>query len=629
MTAAMAHRGPDGVGHWVDGPVALGHRSLHTTPESLLESQPLADETGDLCLVFDGRVDNRDELRRELESPGIRLRDSTDAELILKAYARWGEGFPARILGDFALAIWDRRNRRLFCACDCFGAKPLYYHLDDRTFLFASEQQTLFAAGSLERRPDLAAAGLYLLGGYDDREGTLYQGVRRLPAAHALTLAGGNLRQKQYWDLDPGPKVRCASDAEYAGQFLALFRDAVRARLRNQSGAGVMLSGGLDSSSITSVAAMLRREGAVPDRPFEAFSVGYDRFPCDERPFSSEVARQSSVPWNTFVHERQDPAIFSFDNAALYPDVFYHPLLYGYIPLYRHGRARGFSVFFDGGGGDELFDADYDYLTGMMFGGHFLRLARQVRLDAAYYHRSPRQLLVDYCLRPLVPRPVKKALRPLRKRLLGDGNLFMRPEFVKAERLRERLESGQPPRKMPTRSQQSLYNRLFYGWNANRGFPMIETFAAQFSLEIRRPFLDRRLVEFMIALPEDQRWRPGLGSGSKIILRNAMRGILPEKVRTRTSEAEFSGPTEYELRERQVAEVEKLFRTSALASEGMLDRARLLHTFEQYRSGTSTGERLNHLTRPVELALQLELWFRAVRSANAGQESGVALKSQP
>ncbi|HLW78557.1 MAG TPA: asparagine synthase (glutamine-hydrolyzing) [Terriglobia bacterium] len=621
LTAAMAHRGPDGAGHWVDGPVALGHRLHRTTPESRLESQPLLDETGDLCLTFDGRVDNPEDLRREIEAEGVPLRDSTDAELALKAYVRWGEECLSRLLGDFALAIWDRRCRKLFCARDPLGTKPFYYHLSDRTFVFASEMQPLFEHPSLERRPNLAAAGLYLLGGYDNREETLYQGVRRLPSAHCLSLAGGSPRQKQYWDIDSGRAVRCRDDAEYAEQFLALFREAVRVRLRNPSGTGVVLSGGLDSSSITSVAAMLRREGAVPDRPFEAFSVGYDRFPCDERSYSSEVARKWNVPWNAFVHDQQDPSLFSFDNAARYPDVLYHPIIYGFIPVYRDMHNRGFSVFLDGIGGDELLEADYDYLTDMMAGGHFLRLARQIKLDAAYYHRSPRKLFVDHCVRPLVPKAVKAALRPLRKRVLGDGNLFMRPEFVAGERLMERIEAAQPPRKMPTRSQQAIYDRLFYGWNANAGIPMIEAFAAQFSLEIRRPFLDRRVVEFMLAVPADQGWRPGLGMGSKTILRNAMKGILPEKVRTRTEEAEFSGPVDFELRERRASELQEIFRTSTLAAAGMFDRNRLLDTFERYQAGG-----LNHLTSPVELALQLELWHRA---ATTGRESSVCAQELP
>jgi asparagine synthase (glutamine-hydrolysing) len=610
ITAAMSHRGPEGAGHWVDGPVALGHRLLHTTPESLQESQPLLDESGKLCLTFDGRVDNREELKDSLVAAGIPLRDPTDAELVLKSYDRWGEDCPSKILGDFAFAVWDRRNRKLFCARDPLGTKPFYYYSNEREFLFASEMQPLFEEPRLERRPNLPLIGLILLGAYDEQEETLYQDVRRLPASHSLIVTeGAKVEKKRYWDIDPGHTLRYRSDAEYAERFLALFREAVRVRLRNQGSIGVALSGGLDSSSITSMAAILRQEGAVPDHGFETFSVVYDRFPCDERAYSTAVARKWNVKANLFAHEQQDPALFNFDQTGRYPDVFYHPILYDFIPIYHDMRARGFSVLFDGAGGDELLQADYDYLTDMLLGGHFLQLGRQLRLDAAYYGSSPRKLFVDYCIRPLVPKPVKVATRPLRKMLRGDGNPLVRRDFIAAEGLLGRIDSSKPPRKLWTRSQQAIYDRLFFGWNATAGIPMIELLAGRFSLEIRRPFLDRRLVEFMMAIPESQRWQAGRADGSKAILRNAMKGILPEKVRCRSNEAEFSAPIDYELRDRQATEVDGIFRTSTLAALGVIDQEQLLRTFEEYRSG---GTR--YLTKQVELALQLELWHRAATS---------------
>src|SRR5476649_2651280 len=126
MTDMMAYRGPDGMGCWIDGPVGLGHAMLHTTPESLREIQPLSDERSALCVTLDGRVDNRSELHAALQSKGQPLRTDTDAELVLQAYACWGEDCPQHILGDFAFAIWDGRNRKLFCARDALGIKPFY-----------------------------------------------------------------------------------------------------------------------------------------------------------------------------------------------------------------------------------------------------------------------------------------------------------------------------------------------------------------------------------------------------------------------------------------------------------------------------------------------------------------------
>lgn len=138
MTDIIGHRGPDGAGYWLDGPVGLGHRMLHPTPESLRETQPLLDETGNLCLTLDGRVDNREELRTALEDKGTKLRTDTDAELVLQAYECWGEECPKKIIGDFVFVIWDGRMRQLFCARDPLGVKPFYYYTDGRTFLYGS-----------------------------------------------------------------------------------------------------------------------------------------------------------------------------------------------------------------------------------------------------------------------------------------------------------------------------------------------------------------------------------------------------------------------------------------------------------------------------------------------------------
>ena len=135
MTDAIAHRGPDGAGHWADGAVGFGHQMLCTAPESLHEQQPWRDETGQLCLVLDGRVDNRAELQRALAAAGAHLGEDTDAELVLQSYEVWGEACPKRIIGDFAFAIWDARKQQLFCARDFLGIKPFYYYADERTFL--------------------------------------------------------------------------------------------------------------------------------------------------------------------------------------------------------------------------------------------------------------------------------------------------------------------------------------------------------------------------------------------------------------------------------------------------------------------------------------------------------------
>src|SRR5919109_4236701 len=179
MTDIIADRGPDGEGHWLAGPVGLGHRMLHTTSESLHQKQPVVDDTGQLVITADARIDNRDELISTLEVDRHHKGEISDAELILKAYEKWGQACPEKLLGDFAFAIWDGREHRLFCARDPIGIKPFYYYLDGKRFLWASEPRQIFQDAAISRQPNLCLVGRYLLNDFSEREETLYVGVRR------------------------------------------------------------------------------------------------------------------------------------------------------------------------------------------------------------------------------------------------------------------------------------------------------------------------------------------------------------------------------------------------------------------------------------------------------------------
>src|SRR5262249_55006083 len=256
LTAAVAHRGPDGEGYWSDGPVGLGHRISRTTPESLSEKQPLLDEGGNLCLVLDGRVDNRAELAAWLRDEGVRLRADTDAELVLQSYALWADGCASHLVGDFAFAIWDRGRRRLFCARDPLGIRPLYYWIRDQTFVCGSELRQVLDTLPLGPEPNEAAVGEYLSSRLVDLEETLYRGIRRLAPGHVLTVDGGGVRAVRYFNVDPRREIRYASDDEYAEHFGEILREAVRCRLRRGRPRARFLSVGAGPSAA--------RRGAAP-----------------------------------------------------------------------------------------------------------------------------------------------------------------------------------------------------------------------------------------------------------------------------------------------------------------------------------------------------------------------------
>src|SRR5579864_8002090 len=285
MLAAVAYRGPDGLNSWIDGPIALGHAMLRTTPEAMGERQPLVDEQTGLALTMDGRVDNRDELTALLEREGLRLRGGTDAEIVLRAYQCWGEEAPAKILGDFAFALWDGRKRQLFCARDVASVQPLFYYCNGRSFICASELHQILADPAVPREPDERVIGMYLTGMLLDPVTTLYRDIRKLEGGCSITVRPGKIDRRRYFDIDSAKRIRYRTDAEYAEHFEAVLGEAVRCRLRNIDGVAAELSGGLDSSLVVGTVQRLFREGVTPAPRFETFSIKFDDPQADERGF--------------------------------------------------------------------------------------------------------------------------------------------------------------------------------------------------------------------------------------------------------------------------------------------------------------------------------------------------------
>ncbi len=258
MLEAVAHRGSDGADIWYKDSVGLGHRLLWTTRESLLENMPEASEDDNFVITADARIDNRDELINllELNNPD----KITDSQIILAAYQKWGDDCPDKLLGDFAFAIWNQKQQKLFCARDHFGVKPFYYYSSESVFAFASEIKAIFALSEIPRIINEERIGDYLIGNFEDLTITSYKNVFRLPPASRMTVSPESINVESYWSLDPSKETRFSSDEEYAAKFLEIFTEAVRCRLRSFSNVGSMLSGGLDSSSITCLARKLLPE---------------------------------------------------------------------------------------------------------------------------------------------------------------------------------------------------------------------------------------------------------------------------------------------------------------------------------------------------------------------------------
>ena len=515
MTEAMAFRGPDAQEVWSLSSVGLGHAMLRTTHESVRERQP-ASLDGEVWITADARVDARAELISKLESKGrCGVKAATDAELILHAYHVWGEECVEHLLGDFAFAIWDGRRRRLFCARDHFGVKLLYYAQVGNSVVFGNTLNCVrMHPGVSDELNDLAIAD-FLLGGLNEEPATTtFADILRLPAAHTLTLSDGALCVHRYWTLPVEGPVHYTRTGDYVEHFRELLRTAVEDRLRTDR-VSVFMSGGMDSSTIAATAKeVLSKQSA----PFElcAHTVVYDRLiPDQERRYSTMVAQALGMPIHHLVA----------DGYALYerweepgvrrPEPFEYALPALEVDQYRQvaGHSR---VVLTGDGGDPGLRASLS--------SHLLRQARGLQLgrlarDLGRYLMAERRLSRLYLRKRLEVLFGKNRWRSLYPRWLNRT-------FEARWDLRTRWErvNDEPTPNHPVRPEAyggltaPYWQWVFEGYDAGVTFSPVEA---------RHPFFDLRVMRYLLTLPRLP-W-----CADKMLFREAMRGILPERVRLR------------------------------------------------------------------------------------------------
>lgn len=542
MTSAMAHRGPDGLNHWVKGSVALGQCMLRTTPESLEEQQPLTNEDESLVLVMDGRVDNWEELRRELLARGAVLRNRSDAELVLRAYEVWGEDCPDHLLGDFAFAVWEGKHNRLYCARDHFGVKPFYYFSDGEYLAFASDEEAFLPIPgvSMKVNEDFIAANLfYQFDGGDLNRGWLAD-ILKLPPATSLMVGGsGGKALRTYWELQPSDESRFASDQECEEAFRSVFREAVRCRMRIQGHPALMLSGGIDSASIAGMAREILP--SMPQQELHTFSVVSDHAEsCGEtRNIRSIIAG----------HERQAHLVSvpSFQGSITDDDLkeaawtHAHPVGNSILlpaMMYLSAQRSGHRVMYDGIDGDLVTYTPERYMGVLLRAGEWRqawRESRQAAVNNTYLqHLSPLTIFAKSAWDVYVPGSVQwlkrriwniRSTNPLRNSLI---NL----DFAASIRLAERLTEQQSlARKLSQRSDQERHIHVLTQMGIPWAMEGFDAVAARYGIEPRHPWSDKRLVEFYVRLPARQKARDGW---TKYLLRKAMASSLDAGVRWHT-----------------------------------------------------------------------------------------------
>lgn len=540
VTAAMAPRGPDGRHHWLAGPVALGHGMLRATPESHDEHQPLVSRDRTLTLVWDGRLDNRDELRRGLIAGGSQPRDRSDAELVLQSYAAWGDECPGRLLGDFAFAVWDATRNRLFCARDHMGARPFFYSRQKDFFAFASEEEALIRLPGVSSRPSEEMIDVLLLEGIInlDRSGSWLDDVSILPPAGTMVVTvSGAIRQQSYWRLEPGEDHPYASDEACIEAFLDVFGEAVRCRLRSSGNVAAMMSGGLDSAGI---AAMTKRQlPQMPGKEFHTYSAISDHAQaCVE----SKCIRNLTADLGDSAHA---VAVPSFTGMLSVDDLLHvgwsrtHPIdnaivLPAMMCLAAH--RDGSRVMLHGVCGDLTMYVPNRYIAYHLLAGRWAQSWSECKFasrNSTYLLGTPpvwlllQNLWTGYARGWM--RAVRQRAREMRLRSLLRESMINR-ERSRYRRMLDRVAAVTQARSLPD-LQQAQIHALLFPPGIRGGLEGYDRVGGRFGLELRDPWADKRVIEFFLRLPLQYKAREGW---TKYLMRTAFVPDLAPEIRWRT-----------------------------------------------------------------------------------------------
>jgi len=514
MMDVLAHRGPDGEGDWVSGPVALGHRLLAAVPGGERDKQPVTDRDGEHWLVWDGRLDDRASLIAALGADAAPL---SDAELVLADLARRGADALPALTGDFALVHWDGRARTLRCACDPIGVRPLYYHWDGRRLLVASEIAALLADPGVARRPDEATIADYLLMGFRDARRTFFDGIRRLPGGHRLRLERSGPVVERYAAPGAWPGAAYADEREWLEVFRDVFTEAVRCRLRAAGPLGALLSGGIDSTIVTATAEWLRRGRRGPD--LHAFTLVLEASPAEDREaLDALAAAYGTAPRLIAPGDAVGPpaqeALLECGETPHHDAMPTAPL------LLAAARSAGCRAVLTGFGADELAQSAEDgFLADLLRGGRWRRLAHELRNNLDAYGGGDRgralAMLAWLELPPRVRRGVKRLLGRQRPAWIDRG-------FARRVDIARWLPPARAAR-CATRCAQATAAAVS-GPSMAFALAQMDAVAAAFSIDVRHPFLDRRVVDLFLAVPSAVKLA---GGHRKQFLQRAMVGVVP------------------------------------------------------------------------------------------------------
>ena len=602
MCERMVHRGPDSEGLYVTNGVALGMRRLAII-DLVTGEQPVFNEDRSIAVVLNGEIYNYRELRRDLEKRGHAFHCASDTEVLPHLYEEYGDEMVRELNGMFAFALWDSKRRRLLIARDRFGEKPLYWGVFDKTLLFASEPKVLLAHPAVKPALNLQALREYLSFDYVPAPFSIYEGINKLPAAHKLVLEGGRVDVERYWRLSYKTAEPVPSENEAAERFRELMSDAVRMRLVSDVPLGVLLSGGVDSSTVAALAVRSSHEAV------KTFSISFAEASFDESAYARGVAKFLGTDHHEERLSANLAANLVSEIGAWMDEPFSDPSL---VPTYLLSRftRKHVTVALGGDGGDELF-AGYPMYGGLRWAEFYQRLPPFVRggIVEPFVRLLPvktKNLSFDYKAMRFVTGakydPVARhhvwfgSFTPEEQDQLltadalaaTDGDIYAQARQFAAE-----CDSDDLVTRM-----QSVDTRLYL---AEDILTKVDRASMAVSLEVRAPFLDPRVAEFAASLPSNYKLR---GHKTKYILKKAVRELLPSFV-TRRGKKGFGVPVAEWLKEKLRSLARDLLSPERLRRAGVFNPTYIARLQDEHERGVANHRKL------LWTLLMFELWHES------------------
>ena len=548
MTDSLAHRGPDAEGHWTnaDNTTALGNRRLSIIDLSNAGNQPMH-YLNRYTIIHNGEVYNYVEIKNELQTKGYSFFSKTDTEVIAAAYDCWGEACVDYFDGMFAFAIWDEKEKELFAARDRFGEKPFFYFLDSKQFVFASEIKALWAAG-IERTVNLKLLFNYLTIGYVDNpnipEETFFEDISKLPPASFLkfSVPDFNFSITNYWDIEIENENRKITDAEAIEQFTALLQQSVKRRLRSDVPVGTSLSGGLDSSSLVAIV----KEHETRASGFTAFSSIFPGFEKDESTFAKLVADKFELQ-----HFTTTP-----DAASLYNELeklFYYQeepfssaSIYAQYKVYEMAKQQGTKVLLDGQGADETLAGYHKY-----YKWYWQELYKKRRLLSSRELQAAKERGIN---EKFGWKNRVAALFPEFATIVLERQYLL--NALRHEDLTKEFTLLQSKEAYYITPEIFSLNGVLYFNTCMHGLEELLRYADRNSMahgrEVRLPFLNHQLVEFVFSLPAHFKIRDGW---TKWLLRKTMEKRLPAEITWRRDKTGFEPPQQQWMQDNNIQEL--------------------------------------------------------------------------